>query len=437
MAAPTASPTVSSTVGLKNMVIAPLTEDTEETVSYGTLQAVAGAIEATITPESADPDVQYADDVEFDTLYPDPEISFSTSMADIPLTIQEMIFGNQIDDNGVLVRTATDKPPYFAVGFMSEKANHKFRFIWLYKVRAKPMTETYKTKEGQTITRQNGSVEWTAIKRTHSDSWCGQTAGRLAASRAQAFGSAFADGIIERDPTVGLVRPKAHKKKERRALTPFETKSVLKTIETHEHGLLLAVLYYTGLRRGEALGLKWSDFDWNDNLVHVQRDIDYMTTKPKEGELKTQAAERYVPIPPALRKLLLPRREFGECYVFHTKDGSPLPQSSFQRIWLSLMMDAGCVVEREITADTNRARDVRKRYKATLTPHYFRHNYVTLLYEAGVDPLVAMKIVGHRDYQTTANIYTHLKEETLKKAAFDMDSVFSGKKISANMGKQF
>lgn len=133
MAAPTASPTVSSTVGLKNMVIAPLTEDTEETVSYGTLQAVAGAIEATITPESADPDVQYADDVEFDTLYPDPEISFSTSMADIPLTIQEMIFGNQIDDNGVLVRTATDKPPYFAVGFMSEKANHKFRFIWLYK----------------------------------------------------------------------------------------------------------------------------------------------------------------------------------------------------------------------------------------------------------------------------------------------------------------
>lgn len=133
MPAPTASPSVSSTVGLKNMVIAPLTEDTEETVSYGTLQAVAGAIEATITPESADPDVQYADDVEFDTLYPDPEISFSTSMADIPLTIQEMIFGNQIDDNGVLIRSANDKPGYFAVGFMSEKANGKYRYVWLYK----------------------------------------------------------------------------------------------------------------------------------------------------------------------------------------------------------------------------------------------------------------------------------------------------------------
>ena len=59
--------------------------------------------------------------------------------------------------------------------------------------------------------------------------------------------------------------------------------------------------------------------------------------------------------------------------------------------------------------------------------HYFRHNYVTLLYESGVDPLVAMKMVGHRDYQTTANIYTHLKEDSLKKAAADMATVFKKK----------
>ena len=167
MPAPTASPSVSSTVGLKNMVIAPLTEDTEEGTTYGTLQAVAGAIEATITPESADPDVQYADDHEFDTLYPDPEVTFSTSMADIPLAIQEMIFGNAIDDNGVLVRTASDRPPYFAVGFKSEKSDGTFRYVWLFKVRAKPATETYATKEGTSVTRQTGEVEWTAIKRTH------------------------------------------------------------------------------------------------------------------------------------------------------------------------------------------------------------------------------------------------------------------------------
>ena len=65
---PKASPTVSSTIGLKNLVIAPLTEDTEETLTYGELQLVAGAIEASVTPDNADPDIQYADDIEFDTL---------------------------------------------------------------------------------------------------------------------------------------------------------------------------------------------------------------------------------------------------------------------------------------------------------------------------------------------------------------------------------
>ncbi|MBO2517499.1 MAG: phage tail protein, partial [Clostridiales bacterium] len=139
----TASPTVSSTIGLKNVVLAPLTEDTETTLTYGNLMALAGAIDASITPSNTDADVQYADDDEFDVLYPDPELSFKTKMADIPLAIQEKIFGNEIDDNGVLLRTATDKPPYFAVGFMSEKSNHKYRYVWLYKVRAKPVTENY------------------------------------------------------------------------------------------------------------------------------------------------------------------------------------------------------------------------------------------------------------------------------------------------------
>ena len=49
---------------------------------------------------------------------------------------------------------------------------------------------------------------------------------------------------------------------------------------------------------------------------------------------------------------------------------------------------------------------------------------MTLLYEAGVDPLIAMKIVGHSDYQTTANIYTHIRDDLLKKATINMADVF-------------
>lgn len=163
---PAASPKVSSTVGLKNLVLAPVKEDSVAKIEYGDLQLVAGAIEASITPDNTDPDILYADDIEFDTLYADPELSFKTKLADIPLQIQETIFGNKIDDNGVLVRKASDRPPYFAVGFKSEKSDGKFRYVWLFKVRAKPLTEQYKTKEGKNITRQSGEVEWTAIKRT-------------------------------------------------------------------------------------------------------------------------------------------------------------------------------------------------------------------------------------------------------------------------------
>ena len=109
---PTAAPAVSSTVGLKNLVIAPLLTDTETETTYGDLQKVAGAIEASITPDNSDPDVQYYDDAEGDVLYPDPELTFKTKLADLPLVIQEMIFSNELDDNGVLIRKASDKPGY-------------------------------------------------------------------------------------------------------------------------------------------------------------------------------------------------------------------------------------------------------------------------------------------------------------------------------------
>ena len=86
------------------------------------------------------------------------------------------------------------------------------------------------------------------------------------------FASAYAEGLIERDPTVALIRPKASKGTERRALTPEETQRVLETIRTHPEGLFLAILYYLGVRRGEALGLKWGDFDFTVDQVHIQRE---------------------------------------------------------------------------------------------------------------------------------------------------------------------
>lgn len=155
----------SSVVGLKKFTLAPITEDIETGTTYGTIVRVPGLIEATVTPSTTDADIQYADDVEYDALNPDPDIALKVTMADFPLDVQSKLFGSKLNADGTLWRNASDKAPYFAVGFMSEKADGTYRYVWLLKTRAKPLTENYKTKEGTTITRQTGEIEFTAIKR--------------------------------------------------------------------------------------------------------------------------------------------------------------------------------------------------------------------------------------------------------------------------------
>ena len=247
------------------------------------------------------------------------------------------------------------------------------------------------------------------------------------------FRQAYADDILDRDPACSLVRPKPRKKEKRRALTQAEVAGVMEAIRKNENGLFLAVLYYLGVRRGEALGLQWGDINFEEAQVHIQRDIDYQAASfAMEGELKTDAGDRFIPIDPELLMMLQEAKEYDEGeddeYVFHTEDGMPWSQNTYKRNWIRLMVDAGCVTEKPLTdeerAKLRRPNDPLNLWEATLTPHYFRHNFVTMLYRAGVDPLKAMKIVGHNEYQTTADIYTHLDQEMMQATAEDLADVF-------------
>jgi integrase len=236
------------------------------------------------------------------------------------------------------------------------------------------------------------------------------------------FRHASAQGVTVRDVTAALQKPVPAVKEPRRALTDQERAAVLETIETHQEGLFLAVLYYLGLRRGEALGLQWEDFDWPAGLVHVQRDIVYVRGSKIENAGKTAAANRYVPIPDEFRRLVYPER--GDGWVFQGRDGTPLPQNTTKRMWMRLMLDAGLVVERAEPTRGNQ-NELYHRYRPTITPHYLRHNYITMLYDAGVDAVTAMRIVGHSDYQTTINIYTHIKQERINQAGEKLENVFA------------
>lgn len=247
------------------------------------------------------------------------------------------------------------------------------------------------------------------------------------------FRYAVVRGVAMRDVTMALKKPVPANKEPRRALTDEETAAALNTINTHPEGLFLAVLYYLGLRRGEALGLQWDDFDWHAGLVHVQRDIVYVSGSRIESDLKTQAANRYVPIPDEFGELAHDRREEG--WIFHGTDGGPLCQSTTKRMWMRLMVHAG-LVENRTENKKRKTGELSHKYKTTITPHYLRHNYITMLFDAGVDAATAMRIVGHANYQTTINIYTHIKNERLRKAGGKLEKVFSENAVAKKLPLQ-
>jgi len=260
--------------------------------------------------------------------------------------------------------------------------------------------------------------------------WLNQFAGMSSTTIDQAattirgiFGAAYQDGILLRDPTARLVLPKAAKPKKKRALTIEERNRILQTVGRHEHGFFLAILYYLGLRHGEALGLMWGDFDWENGLVHIQRDIDFKAPSSiAVGDLKTEESDRNVAIPDELLPMLTKHRGLPGMLVFHTDKGSPMSKASSERIWISLMIDAGFATPKE---KEWKHKDIRAQWDPGITPHYLRHNYITMLWESGVDAVTAMSLVGHADYRTTVQVYTHLEKAHLRDAVVKINRVFS------------
>ncbi len=163
----------SSRIGLRDIKIAWLNANTDtptKAAAY-TLEAasVLEAIDAQISRANAEPNIQYADDVESDVLYPDPEVTISLEVKEVPIELQKMLFGQgAIDANGAYKYVSGTTHPYFALGFKSRKRSGADRYVWYYKCRAKPMDETFHTKE-KDITRQQDKLEIVAVKRTFDD----------------------------------------------------------------------------------------------------------------------------------------------------------------------------------------------------------------------------------------------------------------------------
>lgn len=242
------------------------------------------------------------------------------------------------------------------------------------------------------------------------------------------YRSALSDRLVRVDPTVSLVRPKAAAPREKAALTPEQRAAIVDLCPAHPMGHYLALLYYLGVRPGEARGLQWGDIDWSLGRVRVCRDIDYKD-HARAGSLKTRASERTLPLPAPLREILRPLRGLPGCYIASGQTPElPLAKTSGERLWVELMR--ACGMARPLT-DEERARnkfpdwDVRSAWAPLITPHALRHNFATICWEHGLEPFTTMKLMGHSSIKTTMDIYTHLSEAQLQATANQVDDMFA------------
>ena len=67
-----------------------------------------------------------------------------------------------------------------------------------------------------------------------------------------------------------------------------------------------------------------------------------------------------------------------------------------------------------------------KDWTADVTAHQFRHEYASMLYEAGIGELEAQKLMGHADITTTKRVYTHIRERQLQAAGDALEKFIAG-----------
>ena len=239
------------------------------------------------------------------------------------------------------------------------------------------------------------------------------------------FRSACADRILNRNPMEFIRKPAYAAPSEKRVLTQEERKTIEQICATHPRGAYLAAMYYLGVRPGEARGLQWQDFDWETNMVHIQRDIDYKDGC-KAGSLKTKKSNRWIPVPDKLKSILRPLVGPSGDFCFPGEvSGGPLAKAVSERLWVDMMLSGGLV---ESVPKEHAARyanhDIRRKWKATINPHMLRHNYVTMCWENGFDVYTTMKLVGHTSIKTTMDIYNHLSDKQMEKVKVQLNGMF-------------
>lgn len=156
-----------ATIGLDKLYYSKITEGTNGEETYAAPVSLAKAIKADLSVELAEA-VLYADDGAAEVVKEFKSGKLALGVDDIGATAAQDLTGATIDDNGVLISTGEDGGTPVAIGFRAKKANGKYRYFWLFRVKFGIPATNLQTK-GDSITFQTPTIEGTVMRRNKLD----------------------------------------------------------------------------------------------------------------------------------------------------------------------------------------------------------------------------------------------------------------------------
>ncbi|WP_434643599.1 phage tail protein [Thermoanaerobacterium thermosaccharolyticum] len=156
-----------ATIGLDRLYYAKITENENGEETYATPVPLAKAITAELSVELAEATL-YADDGAAEVVKEFQSGTLTLGVADFGVDAAEVLTGATLDDNKVLISTSEDGGAPVAIGFRAKKANGKYRYFWLYRVKFGIPATNLQTK-GDSITFSTPTIEGTVMRRNKPD----------------------------------------------------------------------------------------------------------------------------------------------------------------------------------------------------------------------------------------------------------------------------
>jgi integrase len=233
----------------------------------------------------------------------------------------------------------------------------------------------------------------------------------------QALSQAVRWGYLTANPASGAQPPRPRRAELVIVDAPLAGRLLVATSGTRFE-MPVAMAIATGMRRGEILGLRWSDLSDDLSLAHVRRSVQPTAVGLVFEEPKTKRSRRTVVLPAFLAPYL--HRQRSDCATRRQR---------LAAAWVEhdLVIDRGD--GRPVNPDTlssGWAIFIRKQGLPSVRFHDLRHAHATLMLQKGIHPKVVSERLGHASIGITLDTYSHVLPAMQQEAAAAFDELFSG-----------